>query len=674
MKLSINWLKDYVDPKVSTDELVHRLTMAGLEVEEVHSVGKDTVLDLEITPNRPDCLNTLGLAREISAICAKDLAMPNIKRFKALKPAGLSIVIENKKDCPRYIGTVIENVVIKDAPARMTERLQSLGLRPIVNAVDITNFVLMEMGQPLHVFDRDKIEGGKIIVRRAHSGEKIVTLDGIERKLDPSILVIADAKKPIAIAGIMGGQESQVTQQTKHIVLESAQFDMGLIRRASRTLGLKSDSSYRFERGVDIACVLDGADRAAGLLIEMTQGRFAGRMDVGVKTSGKARVIRISIDEIEGLLGSTVKASAVKSALVRLGLKVTAGKKDEFKVIIPSFRGDLKASVDIIEEVARIIGYDRLEVSFPHIQVLNIAPDVRPRNVRRTVSAALIAQGYNETITFSLISQKDLDRCQIKSQGIGVDNALSSEHNLMRPSMLPSMLAVAAINFNRGQKELRIFEIGKCYFKEGERWTLSMLCTGRKSHDWRQNSKEAMDMYDIKGALEQALVKLGASGSWTSGAYPGLEDGAALFAMDQHVLGAVGRVPKNVLQQWGIKSGDVYFAQMDLQPIFQLPRTIVKYEPIAEFPSIVRDISIAVDKTASFGAIKGLCQRLGKDILQQVHLVEEYTGDKIQEGKRGLVLSLLYQSKERTLREDEVNIVHQHIVEALAREFAAVLR
>ena len=674
MKLSVNWLKDYVDPKISVDELAHRLTMAGLEVEAVQGVGKDTVLDIEVTPNRPDCLNTIGLAREISAICAKDLKLPKVKTIKPTRSNALIVSIEDKKDCSRYVATIIKDCSINDSPAWMSERLMSLVIRPISNAVDVTNFVLMEIGQPLHVFDLDKLAGAKIIVRRARVGEKIITLDGIERKLDPSILVIADAVKPVAIAGIMGGVDTQVTTQTKNILLESARFDMGVIRRASRMLGLKSDSSYRFERGVDIQGVLNGADRAAGLLIELTGGQCFGRFDNAPKAKVKAHIIRVSIVDIEGLLGTKVAAKAVKNALTRLGMKVTTDKKKGFKVAVPGFRGDLKQNVDVIEEVARIIGYDNLDVSFPCIQVQNIAPDIRPRTVRKTAANVLVAKGYSETITYSLICQKDLDFCQLQIKGVGVENALSGEHNMMRPSLMPSLLHVAASNLNRGQKELRIFEIGKCYSATDEQWTLALLNTGRRSHDWRQNSKDLIDLNDIKGALEQVFCQLGADVAFSAGQYPGLDFGAAILTLKDQPLGALGRIPKNTLQQWGIRSGDVYFAQVNLQPIFSLPKATIKYEPIAEFPPIVRDISIAVDAKVTFSAIKRICQRLGGGILRGIHLVEEYTGEKIQSGHRGLVLSLLYQSRERTLREDEVNGVHGGIVSALACELAAVQR
>ena len=323
MKLSLNWLKDYIDPKLSTEALVDRLTMAGLEVEAIEASGADTVLEIEITPNRPDCLNTLGLAREIGAITGNAVRNPKIRNFKTSSLKNL-IHIENKKDCSRYIGILIKDVQIKDAPKEMKQRLESLGINAINNAVDVTNFVLMEMGQPLHAFDYDKLAGGKITVRRAHAGESIITLDGIERKLDPSVLVIADAKKPVAIAGIMGGRDTQITADTKNILLESAHFDMGLVRRSSRSLGLRSDSSYRFERNVNVEGVLTGADRATDLLLQLTGGRLSGRAEISSNTKNNAAKIKIKIADIEALLGLPITPLKVKTWLSRLGFEVAA--------------------------------------------------------------------------------------------------------------------------------------------------------------------------------------------------------------------------------------------------------------------------------------------------------------------------------------------------------------
>ncbi len=677
MKLSLNWLKDYVDPKLSTDELVQRLTMAGLEVEEVHSVGKDTVLDLEITPNRPDCLNTVGLAREISAITAKDLKLPKVKVYKPTK-VKVPVTIEDKKDCARYIGTVIKDVQIAASPAHISECINSIGTKAINNAVDITNFVLMEFGQPLHVFDLDKLAGGRIVVRRARAGEKLVTLDGIERKLDPSILVIADAEKPVAIAGIMGGLATSVTASTKNVLLESAHFDLGIVRRGSRTLGLKSDSSYRFERGVDMGGVLTGADRATDLLLELTRGKFVGRNDVGAALKASKKTIAVSLSGIEALLGTKVSAAQVKGGLKRLGLGVAAGRAGAFKVTVPGFRGDLKQPVDIIEEVARIIGYDNLDMSFPTIQVKNITPDPRPRRIKKIAQRVMLANGFSETINYSLVSQKDLDKSDLGNvPALKLYNALSSEFCILRPSVMPSMFRTAALNFNRGQRELKIFEIGKRYtVKDGEKPVLAFLMTGRRREDWRGSSKDANDFNDLKGIVEDFLGAVGAAVSYEPGSfYEAIEQGAgANIKLNGNVFGTMGRVTPKVLAQWDIKAKDVYFAGICLDALRSVEPKVRKYEAVPEFPGVNRDISIAVKSDLPWARIKDICVRLGGTMLVGVHLIEEYTGEKIQGGHRGLVFSLTYRSSERTLREEEVNAVHQNILKELTQETGAQLR
>jgi phenylalanyl-tRNA synthetase beta chain len=674
MKLSLNWIKDYVDVKLSAEKLVERLTMAGLEVEETHAVGKDTVLDIEITPNRPDCLCTIGLARELSAITAKDLKLPKIKARKASK--GVSITIENKKDCSKYVGTLIQNVSIGNSPDKINECLASMGIKSINNAVDVTNFVLMEMGQPLHVFDYDKLVGGKIIVRRAKVNETITTLDGIERKLDPSILVIADEKRPVAIAGVMGGLDTGVTADTKNILLESAHFDMGLVRKAARTLGLKSDSSYRFERGIDIEGVVPAADRATDLIMTLANGKFVGRSQSGLTDKTAKRSISITIDDIENLLGTKVSATDVKAALQRLGLSVKPGKANAYKVSVPNFRGDLKQPVDLIEEVARVIGYDNLDVSFPNIQVHNIAPRTRPREVRKTVADVLVSLGYCEAITYSLISRRDLEKTNMGDvPATIVHNALSSEHNLMRSSMLPSMLSVVATNFSRGQKDLQLFEIGKRYLKEGELPTVSIIATGKKAGDWRSNQKGNMDFFDIKGALEQIFAKLGVSVSYERGAHASTDPAvSSKIVFNGHHIGTLGRIDPKVLGQWDIKTKEVFWGSIHLEDLYIKSKPMHKYEPVAEFPAVGRDISIALPLDVSFARIKEACVRLGGNILKNVQLIEEYTGEKIQAGQRGLVLSLTYQSSERTLREDEVNAAHQQILKTLTQDFGATQR
>ena len=673
MKLSLNWLKDYIDPKLSRTKLVERLTMAGLEVEAIESVGKDTVLEIEVTPNRPDCLSILGLALEIGAITGRTVKNPKIKNFKTTSLKKL-IHIENKKECCRYIATLIRDAHISDAPREIKERLASMGIQAINNAVDITNFVMMETGQPLHAFDYDKLAGGEIMVRRAKAGESIVTLDGVERKLDPCILVIADAKKPVAIAGIMGGKDTQITLDTKNILLESAHFDMGTIRRASRSLGLRSDSSYRFERNVNFEGVLTGANRATDLLLSLIGGHYSGRGEVSSKVRNAAAKIKIKITDIESLLGLEITPVKIKTWLGRLGFKVTA-QAGILTVVPPVNRADIGQDVDVIEEIARMIGFDHLPSKLPMIKTANIPVDKRPREIKDHIRRVLTA-GMEEIITLSMINAKALVKSNMAGiPAVRIFNPLNQDQELMRPAMLPSFLQVVVTNINRGQKDLRFFEIGKIYSKNKEQETLGLLLTGRRAHDWRSSKKEGVEFSDLKGALERIFQTAGIDVVYEGANTPVFDPAcAAAIIVGGKQIGVLGRIERKVLNNWDIKPLDVYFAELHLDEILSLPGKPLKYQPISEFPAIVRDVSLAVKKDVPYGKIEEICRKQGGDILKSVHFIEQYLGDKIPSGTKGLVFSCQYQSNTRTLREDEVSAVHERILQALTRDLAAIRR
>ena len=457
MKISIKWLNDYVDVNVPIETLSQRLTMAGLEVEKIEKVGGDTVFELEITPNRPDCLNMLGLARETSAILNVSFNPPKINPV-AYPKKKCDITIDDNEGCLGYIGALVENVNIGKTPKDMLARLNALGLRSINNIVDITNFVLLETGQPLHAFDYDKLAGGKIVVRRASKGEKIVTIDDVERELDPSILVIADAERPVAIAGVMGGKETEVTASTKNILLESAYFDPILIRRASRKLGLSTDSSYRFERGVDKEMVDTGSVRALGLILELAQGAVLARSMTGaLKTKKSLKKILISLDEINHHIGAKLNTAKCRTILKKLGFSVQSDDRNHFKIQPPPFREDIKGKPDIVEEIIRIIGYDNLPLTVPSIIMSNISVDPR-RGKRDKIARNLCSQGLNEVITYTMINQAELDRArQHHLAGQKIQNPLTQDYEMMRPTLLPSLLSILRNNINKGQKNVQFF-------------------------------------------------------------------------------------------------------------------------------------------------------------------------------------------------------------------------
>ena len=674
MKLSLNWLSRYIDHGLTAEELATRMTMAGLEVEAVHHAGNDTVFEIEVTPNRPDCLNVLGLAREVSAITDRDLKALTVRAHPDM--AQVDIIIEAKEDCGRYIGTRVEGVTVGPLAADRSGLLQATGLNPISNIVDITNFVLFEFGQPLHAFDADKLEGGKLIVRRAKKGEKIVTLDDVERTLDEGILVIADARKPVAIVGIMGGRDTAVTAGTRNILLESAYFDMGLVRRASRKLGLTSDSCYRFERGVDFSTVATAADRAVDLILELAGGRVTARRDVCLREAAAARsAIEVSSKDVRKLLGADIDPVRSKRILERLGCGVTV-TGDSFSVQPPCNRNDLKIREDIIEELARVVGFDNLAMSLPSVGAINITVDREKEDFNGRLAGSLVAQGFHEILTHAMISRGALERTGYDGIApMALQNPMSAEQQLMRPTMLPGALQAVAFNMNRGQKDLKFFEIGKRYLPAGERWTLLIVMTGRHAGDWRRGKRDAFDLFDVKGALETAFTALRVKGlEYRAGESAAFDAGqAAGVFLNGQSLGFMGRIADEVLGKFEIKKAQVYAAEIDLAPAVDALTPQAKFAIPDEFPAMVRDVSLAV-KAARFEDIRAACAARGTGLLRKIELVEEYRGDKILQGYRGLVLSLTYQASDRTLTEDAVNALHESIVQELMERFEALRR
>lgn len=665
MKLSLNWLNKYIDHGLSSDELSKRLTMAGLEVESIAKYGDDVVFELEITPNRPDCLNILGLAREVSAITDKDMSVNGVNEYEDV--GDLEISIEDMTGCSRYIGTLIDGIQVKEIPAEYARLLQAIGLKPISNIVDITNFVMFEIGQPLHAFDFDKVEGGRIKVRRARKGEKIVTLDDVERELDPSILVIADAKKPVALAGIMGGRDTGVTTSTKRILLEAASFDLGIIRRGSRRLGLTSDSCYRFERGVAWKNVETGSNRATDLILAMAGGNLLAHKDVmaaSVMNRRRAEIL-VSVSDIQGLLGVALELPLCEKILKRLGCIVASGAKD-LTVIPPLFRNDLRIKEDIIEELARVVGYDNLPMSLPHVQAENIALEEDKSVLNKRVSDLMIAQGLHETVTYSLMSRSALDKLQYKDAVIGLQNPMSAEQEIMRPTLLANLLQVVGVNFNHGQKDIRLFEVGKRYVPGRESWTLAAIMAGRRDSDWRRSKREMVDFYDLKGVLEELLSTLRVNEyTVTPTEIVVLESGqAATVKVNGKPVGYLGKVAKPIAANFDIKRMNIFYLEVDLELLSEEVGVRQKFVPLNVFPSSVRDISLAVKET-DFEAIRALCIENGKGLLEKIDFVELYTGDKIESGYKGYVLSLTYQAHDRTLTDEEVNVLHEDVVNKL---------
>ncbi|NQT32548.1 MAG: phenylalanine--tRNA ligase subunit beta [Candidatus Omnitrophica bacterium] len=681
MKLSYDWLKEYADINVSPEELAHGLTMSGSEVEGMHDSGKDKVMELEITSNRPDCLNIIGLAREAAAVFDKDLKLPEFiipENTEQGKGPKVECVIKDKDLCPRYTARVIAGVTVKEATDGIEKRIKAMGLRAVNNIVDVTNYCLMETGQPLHAFDLDKVRGGKIMVRKAVRGEKIVAIDEVEHELKPGMLVIADSRGPIAIAGVMGGKETEVTSSTKNILLESAYFDPISVRQTARELGLSSDSSYRFERGVDKGMIRGASDRAAGLILKEAGGKICELYDAGKLASGGAK-IKFSVPKAGKLLDIALKQEEVKRIFEKLGLKIL--EEDEGSVLVeaPTFREDLKSEIDLTEEVARIYGYDNIPG-----KIEKFIPQVKRKEKTRLVKEKLVktlsALGLDEIMTYSLINEAAVNRFgSISKDTVDLENPISGEHKTLTPHLLDGMLRSISWNINRKNRDLFFFELGKKYSRKGKGpdfQEVPLLCmglTGLKRRNWMDGERQAT-VYDLKGTLEVLFSRLRLAPGFSKRDVDGMINCASVLLKEAGGnIGFLGQVNKKVLDEYDIEQ-KVYICQIELDRIMEETVLLDHYRSIPRFPEASRDVSILCDQAIAADDIASLINKTGEDIVREIELVDVYEGKQIPENKKSLTYNIKYSMDTRTLTDEEIEAVHESIKEALVKELGIEIR
>lgn len=687
MKVQVDWLKEYTEIDVPTDELGHVLTMAGLEIESHKTVElpdgeKSEVLELNVTPNRGYCLSHIGVAREVSALLNKSLKLPD--PLKTLESEWGTVAVEDRVSvenlepelCPRYCALVIENVKVGPSPKWLKDRLTAIGLRPINNIVDITNFVMMEYGQPLHAFDRDLLAGNKIIIRRAKKGEPFASLDGTELKLEPDALVIADGEKPVALAGIMGGINSQVSETTSHIVLESACFNPATVRQGSKKYGLRSDSSYRFERSVDLNGVVSAQARAALMMKELAGGGIClGRVDIYPET-GKSINIPLRVGRVNQLLGASFNSEQVRDLLSRLGMEVLS-QSENMEVKIPSFRPDLLREVDLIEEIARIDGFDKVDTVYP---VAGVRPvRISPRqNIAKKVREVFCCAGFAETVHYSFIERayaEEFKTAFASEQVIALKNPLSSDYDTMRTSLLPGLLKTAGLNLSKGQKPLKLFEVGSVYSSDStglrtEKAVLSAIVLGPyEPTPWKPRGGE-YDFYDLKGTLETLITHLHLKLEIFPDSKPFLLPGKSVrVQIDDRELGYMGQMAP---EQNLVAELNVYALELDLGALEK--SSSLRFQPIPKFPETYRDISILVDRSVTSQKAADLILKTGCPLIQKVDLYDHFEGKKIQADKKSLTFTLSFQSAERTLSDNEVNPLFEKIVQTLKSELGASLR
>ncbi|MBD3379034.1 MAG: phenylalanine--tRNA ligase subunit beta [Candidatus Omnitrophica bacterium] len=682
MKLSYNWIKDYIDLEgITPGELAHALTMSGSEVDSMEDAGGDKVMEMEITSNRPDCLNMIGLAREASAVFDRDLKLPGMTLEANLVDKEIErreCVIEAADLCPFYTARVVSGVSVRACGGEIKEKLSALGMRPVNNIVDITNFCLMETGQPLHAFDLDKIKGGRVYIRKAAKGEKITTIDDVERELEEGMLVIADSSGPVAVAGVMGGKETEVTESTENILLESAYFDPLSIRRTARALGLSSDSSYRFERGVDKASVIPSSDRAASLIIAEAGGK-AGLMSVSGQLEAPGKKIEFDITGAERVLGVSLQKARTVRILERLGAEVTEKKEGGLSVKVPSFREDLEREIDLVEEVARVFGYDNIPVTISRF-VPSIERKNHSRRVLDRIRRSLPAFGMSEIMSYSLIGQEAAERFKsIVSGEVVLDNPLSEEHKVLTPHLLDGMLKAVSHNLNRQNTDLRLFEIGKIYSRaEGktpfdEEETFCAAVTGEVDRGWQTDSRPA-DIFYLKGVVDGMLAPLKLKAEYSPSVIKGLSGAAEIkLSGEKDPIGVIAGVSPRMLKEYNIQQ-PVFAVQLRLRRVMEKAVLEKHYHSIPKFPFSSRDVSVLCVVDTPAGEIKKVISATGEDLIRDVRLVDIYEGDQVPEGKKSLTYSITYGLDTRTLREEEIEAVHGKIKEALQKDLGVSFR
>ena len=643
----------------------------------------DVVFELEITPNRPDCLSLIGVAREIRAETGNPLKLPEVdcNEDGADIREITSVTIEAPNLCPRYAARVIRGVKVGQSPAWLQQRLESVGVGVINNIVDITNFVLMEYGQPLHAFDYHKLAENRIVVRCATAGEHITTLDEIDRELTPDMLVIADAEKPVALAGIMGGYDSEITETTSDVLLESAYFDPSSVRATAKTLGVSTEASYRFERGADPGIVLAALDRAAQLIAELAGGSICkGTVDV---YPGQQPLTQIQLrpERVNFILGTAIEATEMAQILSDLGFKVKANGEN-YQVTVPTFRSDITREIDLIEEIARVYGYDNIPTTLPKGDIPVPAPNPSTE-VRKRVKHFLLAAGMMETINYSFYAPNCFDKIRLNADDplrstLKLQNPLSPAMSVLRTTLLPSLLENAQHNRNHQIDTIALFEIGSVFIRNGaqqEPERVTGVLAGQIGDGVYSNPYREPDFYDIKGLAEGILEVCGIvdytlQKTDVSTFHPGRN---AAVLLDDRQLGTFGEAHPEVLENYDLPY-KAYLFDFDMEALVDAAIFAKRFEPIPVYPKVERDLAIVVDKEVLSDMPTGLIYATGGELVESVRLFDVYEGEQVPEGKKSLAYAITYHSATETLTDKAVNALHDKVVKRLNQELGAELR
>lgn len=664
-------------------------TPLGQEITQFLGLD-DYILELDLTPNRSDCLSVLNIAREIGALLKQPVRIPELTKLPVEQRIQdlAEVEIQAPDLCHRYTASMVRGVKVAPSPFWMQHRLQCAGIRPINNIVDITNYILMELGQPLHAFDYDQIAGHKITVRRGEQDETIVTLDGNKRTLTSDMLLICDQARPVGVAGVMGGENTEVTAETQNVFIEAAYFLPTSVRRTATKLGLRSEASIRFEKGINMDTVALAAQRAAQLMQALGGGVVVGGIIDQYPTPHQAPVITLPLAKVNAVLGTKIDDQTIKDVLLSLNFELIASTNEAIQVRVPAYRPDVTIAEDLIEEVARVYGYNNIPETLPN-GASGRGQLTSGQKIRDQMINKLVALGLNEVVNYSFINKNNDDKLNLplddlRRKSVAVLNPLSEEQGHMRTSMLSGLLSTMTSNINRRNEDIAIFEMGKVYLLDGEltpenlareKWVLGLGLRGKTDFTW-QGGGESYDFYYLKGIVEGLVAELKIKDAIykpckdSSIYHPGR---SAYLMVDDQVVGIFGELHPQIADNYDL-SGRYYMGEIEVEKLIAhgVGKTLVKHLP--KFPSVTRDLAVVVSEEVSSAQLSACIQDAAGALLVDVKLFDVYQGDQIKAGEKSMAFALIFQADDRTLTDIEVNAEYEKIYETLRNQYGAVLR
>jgi phenylalanyl-tRNA synthetase beta chain len=651
----------------------------GTPASEYFGIESDYTIEIGLTPNRADAASHIGVARDIKAVLKRELRMPSVDSFKVdNRDLSIPVIIENKEACPRYSALTITGIKVGESPAWLKNRLLAIGLSPINNIVDITNFVLHELGQPMHAFDAGKIAGRKVLVKTLPAGTKFVTLDGKERTLAANDLMICNANsEPMCIGGVFGGLNSGITSQTTEVFLESAYFSPAFIRKTGMVHGLKTDASFRFERGTDPNMTVYALKRAAMLVCGIAGGKISSEIvDVYPEKIEDAR-FTVKIPNINRLIGKEIPAEEIFGILERLDIRIKDHKSGVFDVLVPPYRVDVKQEADIVEEILRIYGLNNIELSNEAgADFISGFPVKDPDKFKQAVGTLLASNGFYEIMTNSL-THSEYRKYNVGGEPVEILNKLSEEQAFLRTTMLFTGLEVSSFNINRKQKDLKLFEFGKVYWKEGgkyrEKERLALYITGQYEADNWQRAARPVSYHDLSRFVANVLAKSAITNAKTETIADPLFDYAVKITAGKNEIGKIGKVKSAIQKDFGIKQ-EIFYADLDVSLLFNSANPKFDVQDVPKFPEVRRDLSLVLDRHVAYKEIEELVRSTERKLVKDIIVFDVYEGDKIPPGKKAYALGFTLQDEAKTLTDEEIDKTMSKLIGAFETKMQALIR